>query len=173
MTRIERARPEQYEAVCAVIAEGDAVHEEALPDVFCKRKGPTRPRDYVLARMEGPDSAILVALEGEDDVVGILEIVMKPHPERDGLVSRRLALVDGVVVRADRRGRGIGTKLMAHAVAWATEQGATALELTVWATNPAAKRLYESLGFVTRLVRMERPLLPKGGAPIPRNGGPT
>lgn len=154
---IEFARPEHYEAICAAIAEVDAAHQEQLPDVFCKRSGPIRPRDLLVQRMQGPESAILVALE-DAAVVGVVEVMMKPLPDQDGLVPRRVALIDNVVVRAGHRGRGIGSKLIARAERWAIEQGATAIELNVWSTNTSAKSLYESLGYVTRLVRMERSL---------------
>jgi ribosomal protein S18 acetylase RimI-like enzyme len=140
-----------------VLAEGDAAHEEQLPDVFCKKSGPVRPRDFLVQRMQGPESAILVALE-DAEVVGVLEVVTKPPSDRDGHVPRRVALIDNVVVRAGHRGRGIGSKLIAHAERWAIEQGAAAMELHVWSTNTSAKRLYEGLGYVTRLVRMERSL---------------
>jgi ribosomal protein S18 acetylase RimI-like enzyme len=155
--RIESARPEDYDAICAVIAEGDAAHREQLPDVFCEKSGPIRPRDFLVQRMQRPESTILVALE-DADIVGVLEVVMKAPQSRDGHVARRVALIDNVVVRADHRGRGLGSMLIARAESWAIEQGATAIELNVWATNTSAKRLYESLGYVTRLVRMERSL---------------
>ncbi len=155
--RIELARPEHYEAICAVIAEVDAAHREQLPDVFCERSGPVRPRELLVQRMQGPESAVLVALEDEA-VVGVLEVLMKPPPDRDGLVPRRVALIDNVVVRSGHRGRGIGTKLIARAEDWAIEHGAVAIELNVWSTNTSAKRLYEALGYATRLVRMERSL---------------
>jgi GNAT superfamily N-acetyltransferase len=159
--RIESARPEQYDAICAVIAEGDAAHVAQLPDVFCPTTGPVRPRAFLLERIKGPDSSILVALEDEgprEVVVGVLEIVMKPPIDRDGRIPRRVALVDNVVVRASHRGSGIGSRLMARAESWALEHGVDAIELNVWATNADAKRLYERLGYVTRLVRMERAL---------------
>jgi len=155
--KIECARPEQYEAVCAVLAEGDAAQEAQLPEVFCKKSGPTRPLEFLVRRMHGPDSAVLVALL-DAEVVGVLEVVMKPPPDRDGHVPRRVALIDNVVVRASHRRRGIGSKLFAHAETWAIDQGATAMELNVWSTNTPAKRLYESLGYAARLVRMERSL---------------
>src|SRR5687767_8567669 len=105
--RIELARPEHDEAICAVLAEGDAAKEGQNPDIFCTKRGPTRPREFLVQRILGPDSAILVALDTAE-VVGVLEIVMKPPPDRDGLVPRRVALLDNVVVRSSHRGRGIG-----------------------------------------------------------------
>jgi RimJ/RimL family protein N-acetyltransferase len=52
-----------------------------------------------------------------------------------------------VSVRQSERGRGIGTKLITHAEAFARERGARRLELDVFAKNEGALRLYEKLGF--------------------------
>lgn len=154
---IEPATVADHDAICAVLAEGDAHHREHLPDVFQPTQGPVRPRDFLARRIEGPDSAILVARDG-GAIVGVVELVLKPPIEREGLVPRRLALLDNVVVRATDRGRGIGTQLVTHAEAWARERGAEAMELHVWSFNEPARRLYERLGYAARTVRMERPL---------------
>lgn len=155
--KIELAGPDDYEAICVVLAEVDALHVEHLPDVFAPKPGPVRARDLLVARIAGPGSAVLVAREGAV-LIGVLEILMKPPANRDGLVHRPIALIDNVVVRATHRGRGIGTRLVSHAEAWALEQGAVATELHVWSFNDSARRLYERLGYTTRSVRMERVL---------------
>ena len=63
-------------------------------------------------------------------------------------------LMDGIVVRADRRGHGVGTKLMFRMFDLALEHQKRAVRLDVVDTNPAARRLYQGLGFVE--VRTER-----------------
>lgn len=157
--KIELARPEHYDAVCEVIAESDALHVTQLPDVFCHKRDPARPRDLFEQRVKGPGSAIFVAVI-DTDVIGVVEVMIKPELVRDGFVPRKVALIDTVSVRAGHRGRGVGTQLIARAETWANEQGATAIELNVWSTNTSAKKLYDSLGYVTRSVRMERSLKP-------------
>jgi RimJ/RimL family protein N-acetyltransferase len=54
----------------------------------------------------------------------------------------------GMMVARDWRGRGVGTALMEHAIAWAGEQGLHKLSLEVFAHNDAAIALYRKLGFV-------------------------
>ena len=56
--------------------------------------------------------------------------------------------MDGIVVRADRRGRGIGTKLVFRLFDVALAHNKRVVRLDVVDTNPAARRLYERLGFV-------------------------
>jgi len=57
-------------------------------------------------------------------------------------------LMDGIVVRADRRGHGIGTKLLCRTFDVAVAHGKRVVRLDVVDTNPAARRLYENLGFL-------------------------
>jgi ribosomal protein S18 acetylase RimI-like enzyme len=163
---IEPATPEDYDGICAVLAEGDAVHAEHLPDVFRPKSGPVRSRDFLVGRIRGPESAVIVAREGLE-IVGVAEVVMKPPIPRDDLVPRRVALIDSVVVRAPHRHRGIGTQLLARAEVWARERDADVTELHVWSFNGQARKLYERMGYVTRSVRLERVLSDdaRGGAP--------
>ncbi|HVH42420.1 MAG TPA: GNAT family N-acetyltransferase [Labilithrix sp.] len=164
--KIELARTDDYEAICVVLAEVDAIHVEYLPDVFAPKPGPVRPRNILVARISEPGSAVLVAREGAE-IVGVLEILMKTPVNRDGFVHRPVARIDNVVVRATHRGRGIGTQLVSHAEAWALEHGAVVTELHVWSFNDSARRLYERLGYATRSVRMERVLRSPDERPAP------
>lgn len=58
-------------------------------------------------------------------------------------------LMDGMAVRADQRGRGVGAGLIERLVLLAEAQGATYLTLEVADANPRARALYERWGFVT------------------------
>lgn len=57
-------------------------------------------------------------------------------------------LMDGIAVRYDMRGRGIGTHLLNDLKHYARENGYRTIRLDVIDTNPAARRLYERQGFV-------------------------
>jgi ribosomal protein S18 acetylase RimI-like enzyme len=94
----------------------------------------------------------------------------------------RLALVDhdgarwgglyALATRADARGRGHARAVIASLLAHAVEHGVSALWLQVTATNDAARRLYDGLGF--RQVAGYRYLLRETGAPstrFARSGG--
>jgi len=73
--------------------------------------------------------------------------VFEPH-------KRGALQIDQLAVGAAARGQGIGTRLIEAAAAIAREEGYARLTLDVIDTNPAARRLYERLGF--RLVRRQR-----------------
>ncbi|MGZ4353969.1 MAG: N-acetyltransferase family protein, partial [Gaiellaceae bacterium] len=54
----------------------------------------------------------------------------------------------GMMVAADRRGRGVGTALVAAAVEWARLRRLHKLTLSVFPHNDAALALYRKFGFV-------------------------
>lgn len=74
-------------------------------------------------------------------IAGASLLHRKPPPD--------VLLMDGIVVRADRRGHGIGSKLLTRLFELAEEKGKRVVRLDVVDTNPAAHRLYERMGFVT------------------------
>ncbi|MPZ17886.1 MAG: ribosomal-protein-alanine N-acetyltransferase [Luteitalea sp.] len=61
--------------------------------------------------------------------------------------------INHVAVDPALRGKGIGRALMGQVLADATRRGARRATLEVRASNHAAKRLYESLGFVQSGIR--------------------
>ncbi len=56
-------------------------------------------------------------------------------------------LMDGIVVAASGRGRGVGSELLRRIVDVAQGHGCTQVRLDVVDTNPGARRLYERHGF--------------------------
>lgn len=63
-------------------------------------------------------------------------------------------IMDGIAVRGDVRGEGIGTGLPNELAAYAVEEGFQTIRLDVIDANPGARRLYERNGFVA--VRTEQ-----------------
>lgn len=68
-----------------------------------------------------------------------------------GLLDRKPGtgelLMDGIVVRSDHRGRGIGSNLFAQLEQYCRSHDYKSIRLDVVDTNPDARRLYERLGF--------------------------
>lgn len=63
-------------------------------------------------------------------------------------------LMDGIIVRPEARGLGVGTRLLAAIEERARAVGASVIRLDVVDTNPNARRLYERVGFLP--IRTER-----------------
>ncbi len=61
--------------------------------------------------------------------------------------------INNVAVRPQVRGLGVGSALMHHALAEAKQLGARRATLEVRASNAAARRLYERLGFYVAATR--------------------
>jgi ribosomal protein S18 acetylase RimI-like enzyme len=58
-----------------------------------------------------------------------------------------IVFIDEIWVAPERRRRGVGTAVIAHAMRTMSERGAAAFELEVTPGNARARALYERLGF--------------------------
>lgn len=122
----------------------------------------------ILARASLADLDAITALEGAgfDHASWSADAWRGEIEADDRLVLVARALVDGavigvatvqtvldvadlhrVVVRTDRRGEGIGRRLVRAGVEWAAARGARRMLLEVDVANVAARRLYDRLGF--------------------------
>ena len=112
-------------------------------------RGREEPGDPVYARAFAamsaqPGNLYLVAEDG-GEIVGCLQLTLIHGLSRLG-ASR--AQIEGVRVRADRRGERIGEALFEAAFARARERGCTLVQLTTDRARDDALRFYERLGFV-------------------------
>lgn len=82
------------------------------------------------------DGTLVALVDGE--IAGELRV------ERTGFGYGEI----GMMVAADRRGRGVGTALVAAAIDWARARGLHKLTLSVFSHNDAAIALYRKFGFV-------------------------
>jgi GNAT superfamily N-acetyltransferase len=90
-----------------------------------------------------PQALVLVALlDGE--VVGHL-VGTFAEPSDMWTVSR--AELMSMYVRENLRGQGVGGKLVDAFAEWAKERGAARLQVSAYAANEGALRLYQSRGF--------------------------
>ncbi|MBL8644477.1 MAG: GNAT family N-acetyltransferase [Rhodospirillaceae bacterium] len=90
-----------------------------------------------------PNSDMIVAeLNGE--VVGCLQLTLIPGLSRGGA---KRAQIESVRTAADKRGQGIGTALMTHAIHLAKSRGARLVQLTSDVRRTDAHKFYKNLGF--------------------------
>ncbi|NJC69528.1 GNAT family N-acetyltransferase [Planosporangium thailandense] len=101
-----------------------------------------------------PRNLLLVA-EDAGEVVACLQLTYIPGLGRHGAER---ALVEAVRVRSDRRGQGIGAKLMAWVIEQARQRGCGLVQLTTDKSRVDAHRFYARLGFVASHVGMKLPL---------------
>jgi ribosomal protein S18 acetylase RimI-like enzyme len=99
-----------------------------------------------LARFDGPDSPVIVA-DHDGEILGFIAVHVVPRFEHDDSFVRIVALV----VDAAVRDRGIGRVLMAEAERIGRERSAAFVEITAGHHRPAARHLYDSLGYDANL----------------------
>jgi ribosomal protein S18 acetylase RimI-like enzyme len=154
---IRAARARDYDQLCQLIDEVDALHRDNQPHVFRKPSGPVRDKGYILDLIAQEHMRLLVA-EVAGQLVGFLHILVTDAPDIPICVPRRYALVDNLVVSASWRRAGIGQALMQEASQWAAAKGAVEIELTVYDFNREAIAFYRSLGYETFSHRMRKSL---------------
>ena len=130
----------------ALWREIDDLHAALAPDYFrTAARGAPEWRQLLAA----PDGALFVATSGAagEPLHGAVSVRIYDTPPDPAMVPRRRGHVEKLVVSRAHRRRGLGRALMAEASAWARQQGAVELVLTVWAGNAEAEAFYRSLGY--------------------------
>lgn len=109
--------------------------EEPLPESYFEA--------FSAIEMDPNNELIIAELHGE--MVGFMQLTFIPYLTYQG---RWRALVEGVRVNKNHRGRGIGKKLFLWAIARAKKRNCHLLQLTTDKKRPDALQFYEALGFV-------------------------
>ena len=86
----------------------------------------------------------LFVLEDDGVVIGTTYLNLIPNLTRG---ASPYAVIENVVVDADRRGRGLGKELMAGTLRAAWEAGCYKVMLATGSRNPATHAFYERCGF--------------------------
>jgi ribosomal protein S18 acetylase RimI-like enzyme len=154
---IREATERDYEALCEIIDQVDRIHQEALPARFKGSDGPPREREYIVNAVRSSDVGLFVA-QKENQLAGLVHVVIRNVPDIPILVPRRYAVVENLAVRERHRRTGIGLALMESAEEWARAKGATSIELNVYAFNKVAHRFYRELGYEILSHRLTRAL---------------
>lgn len=133
------ARRVDLEAVVALLADDPlgARREAASADIAS---------EYVRAfeAIERDVNNFLVVGDEAGEIVACVQITLIPSLTRRGATR---AMLEGVRVRSDRRGDGLGEALIRWAVAFSQERGASIVQLTTDKQRGSAHRFYERLGF--------------------------
>ena len=144
---IRRARREDVAVIVGMLADdplgGSRERiEDPLPPSYY-RAFETVERD--------PNIQLVVAEDGEGEVVGCLQLCILPGLSSQG-ASR--GLIEDVRVASHCRSRGIGEQLVQWALAEARGKGCKLVELLTHQTRVDAQRFYERLGFARSHVGM-------------------
>lgn len=150
---VRAAGPGDVEVLVALCA-GLFVEDGGRRDVGMDTGWPERGgRRYFADVIAGDDSVGLVAEAGGAPAGYLVGRMAGPSDTR----PLRVAVLESMYVRPERRRGGLGAALVAGFRAWAAGQGADRLSVTAYATNADAIRFYEREGFAPRSVTLEAP----------------
>ncbi|WP_395573768.1 GNAT family N-acetyltransferase [Streptomyces sp. BK79] len=138
---IRRARPEDEQPLRRLDRDTWSYLHAVSP--------PPGPDDPFFRDTSGPDDHLVAELDGA--VVGYVRLGFPT-----GLASNaHVRQIRGLAVAGAARGEGVGRALVRAAVEEARRLGARRITLRVLGPNTAARRLYESEGFVVEGVQPE------------------
>lgn len=150
MSHIRTATRDDIPAIRRLYIEQFGIHAQLDP--FTNQPG-GMPDEIIEKAFSDENTATMLAQEG-DTAVGLLVLHKKKTPALPFRVERSYAYLADIVVLEAFRGRGIGRQLLNAAKDWTRAQGLAYLELSVYAANHGARRLYESEGFASQMIEM-------------------
>ena len=154
---VRKATADDYNPLCELFDEIDALHRDNLPHIFQKPGGAAREQDYYSGLIADENIALLVAEVGEK-LVGFVHAIVKDASAFPVFVPRRYAIVDSIIVKSGFQNRGIGRILIDKIQEWASAKGAISIELNVYEFNQTAISFYEKLGYRTLSRKMSKEL---------------
>jgi ribosomal protein S18 acetylase RimI-like enzyme len=138
---IRDARPADAPGIVALIRESAAEDKEITPVTEA----------YVAEYLSSPGSGILIA-DSQGQAAGLLSYSTRP-----GLFhAAPSCLIELLLVRADRRGRGAGSALLQAQLARAAEQGCAEVSVSTMPDNAGALRFYRRHGLTEEAVFLEK-----------------
>lgn len=151
---IRNAQEKDIPRLLDLLTQVDMVHHRGRPDLF---NGPATKYSESQLKDLLKDSGrpIFVWTDENDAVSGYAFCVFQRH-QGDSVMTDILTLyIDDLCVDEKARGRGIGTGLYRHVLAFAREKGCYNVTLNVWALNTDALAFYQGLGLQPQKYGME------------------
>ncbi|OHV77400.1 GNAT family N-acetyltransferase [Rhizobium sp. LCM 4573] len=151
MFSFRKARHDDLPAIIGLLAD-DALGQsrEVVSDPVDARY------EQAFAAIEADANQLLVvAVDGNDGVVGCLQLSFIPGLSRTGMWRGQ---IESVRIASSQRGGGLGSALIEWAVERAAERGCGLVQLTSDKARPDAIRFYEKLGFVASHEGLKRNL---------------
>jgi len=139
---LRSAGADDWAAVAAIhAASWRTAYRGIYPDSYLDAEAPAERRAFwrrALAEMDGEQDCVILAEDG-GRAVGFACVRRSADPAGP--------LLDNLHVLPDRKGEGIGKRLISAAAAWLVAKSPDAeLQLGVWKDNLEARRFYARLG---------------------------
>ncbi|NLS01806.1 GNAT family N-acetyltransferase [Rhizobium sp. P32RR-XVIII] len=151
MHSFRRARRSDLTAIIGLLADDDLGQNREIAS--------DPPDARYLAAFDAieadPNQLLGVAVNGDDNPVGCLQLTFIPGLSRTGMWRGQ---IESVRIAQSERGSGLGTRFIEWAVARCEERGCGLVQLTSDKTRDDAIRFYEKLGFVASHEGLKRNL---------------
>jgi ribosomal protein S18 acetylase RimI-like enzyme len=115
---------------------------DAYRQFYDRTPDPALAHEYLQARLQNNESAILLAAHGAQ-VVGFCQL----YPTFCSVEARPIYVLYDLFVRPDARRSGAGRALLLAAEELALRNGKARMDLATARTNKSAQAVYESLGW--------------------------
>lgn len=147
---IVRATGDDLPDLIALLGLLFAIEQDFTPDTDKQRRG-------LAALLASPGAYVAVARDAQGRAVGMVtaQLVISTA---EGAPS---AWIEDVVIREEWRGRGLGRELLAAALDWAKDRGATRAQLLADLDNTPALGFYDRLGWQSTRLGARRLMLQK------------
>lgn len=152
---IRRAEIKDIPGILKLLVQVDMVHHNGRPDIF---KGPaTKYNEEELKRIIGDkNTPVFICTDENDNVLGHAFCIHKQEKDNSVLTDIKTLYIDDICVDEQNRRKHIGKMLYEHVLKYARENEFYNVTLNVWKCNPDAIKFYESLGFVTQKITLEK-----------------
>jgi GNAT superfamily N-acetyltransferase len=137
MEQIAQATGEDIPQLCELLTLLFTQETDFQPDRSLQERG-------LQLIIERPEVGRIFCTRVEGRVVGMVSVLFTISTAEGGCA----AWVEDMVVHPDLRGRGIGKRLLRHAIAEARSLGCSRITLLTDSTNSSSMHFYESEGFV-------------------------
>jgi diamine N-acetyltransferase len=144
---IRPARLADAAALEALFETLDEHHRRACPHVFRKPPDARREQAWLAETIEGPDSAILLAVGAEGSIVGLAVLATRSVAAIPVRAARQFVEIVELIVAAEARHLGVGRSLVDATQSWARDHDIPALEVSAWSFNREAIDFYRRIGF--------------------------
>ncbi len=132
------------------------LHHEQRPDWF-KPPDAAAFLPVVRAWLSSETTAVFVAQDDRGELLGYSVGVRHERPDNALVYGATFVELDQVVVVPGARRMGVGRSLCTAVLDWAEAADVDRVELSTWAFNDTAFRVFEGLGFAPTVRRMSRP----------------
>ena len=135
--RVEPARAEDVPALAELLSVLFAQEAEFVPDRSRQESG-------LKQIISNPSVGSVLVLRDASAVYGMVNLLFTVSTA----LGCRVAILEDMVVRPDRRGSGAGSMLLESAIEYARRAGCGRITLLTDASNTSAQRFYGRAGFV-------------------------